>query len=70
MKNDSSVQNIGIKCVKLLISLHFVLSEISPYFVRSMSKPGPHFLSEITVQTFKVRNLSYLRYDKKYTALQ
>ena len=38
VKNGSSIRNVGIKRVKLLISLYFFLSEICPYFVQNMSK--------------------------------
>ena len=35
MKNDMSIRDIGIKCVKLLIPPHFCSVRISLYFVQN-----------------------------------
>ena len=61
MKNGSSIRNIGIKRIKLLIYLHFILSEISL------------ILSEICqtlIRIFNVRNFSFLTYEEIVPTLQ
>ena len=44
MKNGCNIRNVGIKPFKIVnFSSFFVLSKISPYFVRNMSKSSPKF---------------------------